>query len=89
MCGHAGLVALCGFLLNALHAAQLGQHECCDAIRPTLHDAGGDVQVTKVKMEQKQKEGIAEARSGQRGPVSAGISSSFVEAAAAWCTGKD
>jgi hypothetical protein len=27
-------------------------------------------QVTKVKLEQKQKEGIAEARSGQRGPVS-------------------
>lgn len=27
-------------------------------------------QVTKVKLEQKQKEGIAEARSGRRGPVS-------------------
>jgi len=31
----------------------------------------GGVQVTKVKLEQKQKEGIAEARSGRRGPVSA------------------
>jgi hypothetical protein len=28
------------------------------------------LQVTKVKLEQKQKEGIAEARSGRRGPVS-------------------
>lgn len=28
------------------------------------------MQVTKIKLEQKQKEGIAEARSGQRGPVS-------------------
>jgi uncharacterized membrane protein len=27
--------------------------------------------VTKVKLEQKQKEGIAEARSGRRGPVRA------------------
>jgi uncharacterized membrane protein len=31
-------------------------------------------QVTKVKLEQKQKEGIAEARSGRRGPVSSNIS---------------
>jgi len=28
------------------------------------------VQVTKLKMKQKQLEGIAEARSGERGPVS-------------------
>jgi uncharacterized membrane protein len=28
------------------------------------------LQVTKLKLEQKQKEGIAEARSGRRGPVS-------------------
>ncbi len=36
----------------------------------TLWAHNASLQVTKVKMEQKQKEGIAEARGGQRGPVS-------------------
>lgn len=34
---------------------------------PARHDM--NMQVTKVKLEQKQKEGIAEQRSGRRGPV--------------------
>ena len=36
-----------------------------------LHARHAWPQATKLKMEQKQREGIAEARSGQRGPVSA------------------
>ena len=35
-----------------------------------LTQSGAERQVTKVKLEQKQREGIAEARSGRRSPVS-------------------
>ena len=43
--------------------------ECCNAVVPLCIRPGGDVQVTKVKLAQKQREGIAEARSGRRSPV--------------------